>query len=60
MLGEWTNELGKNNYIKEWFSTGPKRYGYITNTGREVLKIKDFTLNYTNSKNLYLESTKKI
>jgi len=24
LLGEWTDELGKDNYIKEWFSTGPK------------------------------------
>ena len=32
MLGEWTDELGKDNYIKECFSTGPKSYGYITNT----------------------------
>jgi hypothetical protein len=32
MLGEWNDELGKDNYIKEWFSTGPKSYGYSTNT----------------------------
>ena len=25
MLGDWTNELGKDTYIKELFSSGPKR-----------------------------------
>ena len=60
MLGEQTDELGKDNYIKEWVSTGPKCYGYLTNTGKEVVKIKSFTLNYTNSKHLNLESMKRI
>ena len=59
MLGEWTDELGKDNYIKKWFSTGPKSYGYLTNT-EKVVKIKGFALNYTNSKHLNLESTKRI
>jgi len=60
MLGEWTDELGKDTYIKEWLSTGPKIYGYLTNTEKEVVKIKDFNLNYRNSKHLNLESMKKI
>jgi hypothetical protein len=60
MLGEWTDELGKDNYIKEWVSAGPKCYGYLINTGQEVVKIKGFTLNYTNSTYLNLESMKRI
>ena len=60
MLGEWTDELGKDNYIKEWFSTGPKIYGYLTNTGKEVVKIKGFTLNYENSEHLKIECMKRI
>jgi hypothetical protein len=60
MLGQWTDELGKDNYIKEWFSTGPKSYGYLTNTGKGVVKIKGFTLNYENSKHLNIESMKRI
>ena len=59
MLGEWTDELGKDNYIKKWFSTGPKSYGYLTNTEKEVTKIKGFTLNYTHCKHLYLKSVKR-
>jgi len=46
MLGEWTDELEKDDYITEWVSTGPKSYGYLTNKGKEMLKIKGFTLNY--------------
>ena len=59
MLGEWTDELGKD-YIKEWFSTEPKSYGYLTNKEKEVTKIKGFTLNYKNSKILNLNTMKRI
>ena len=60
MLGEWTNELGKDHYIKEWVSNGPKSYGYLTNKGKEVVKIKGFTPNYQNSKHLNFDSMKQI
>jgi len=60
MLGDWTNELGKDHHIKEWLSTGPKSYGYLTNKGKEVVKIKGFTLNYQNSKHLNFDSMKHI
>jgi len=48
MLGEWTDDL-KDTCIKEWIIMGLKSYGYLTNTEKEVVKIKDFTLNYENS-----------
>jgi hypothetical protein len=60
MLGEWTDELGKDNYIKEWVPTGSKSYGYLTNTEQEIVKIKGFTLNYKNSTCLNLESMKRV
>ena len=60
MLGEWTDELGKDHYIKEWISTGPKSYGYLTNKGKEMVKIKGFTLNYQNSKHLNFNSMRQI
>jgi hypothetical protein len=47
-------------YIKEWISTGPERYGYLTNKGKELAKMKGFTLNYQNSKHLNFESMKQI
>jgi hypothetical protein len=42
MLVEWTDELGKDDHVKEWFSTGPKSYGYLTKTVQGVVKIKGF------------------
>jgi len=45
-LDEWTDELGKDNCIYESFSIGPKSYGYLTSREKEVIKIKEFTLNY--------------
>ncbi len=48
LLGEWTDELGKNVHIDKWLATGPKSYHYRTNTGKEVTKVKGFTLNYRN------------
>jgi DNA-binding sugar fermentation-stimulating protein len=44
MLGELTDELGTDNYIKEWFSTGSKSYDYLINEEKEAVKIKGFTL----------------
>jgi len=52
MLGEWTDELKKDEYIKLWASTGPKSYYYETNMGKNVTKIKGFTLNYQNLEKL--------
>lgn len=52
MLGEWTDELKKDEYIKLWASTGPKSYHYQTNFGKSVTKIKGFTLNYQNLEKL--------
>jgi hypothetical protein len=54
MLGEWTDELEKDDYIKLWASTGPKSYYYETKLGKKVTKIKGFTLNHQN-----LEKTSK-
>jgi len=60
MLSEWTDELGKDDRITEWVSTGLKSYGYLTNKGKEMVKIKVFTLNYQNSKRLNFDSMKQI
>lgn len=45
MLGEWNDELRKDTHMKEWVTTGPKNYGYLTTTSQEVVQIKGFTLN---------------
>jgi hypothetical protein len=59
MLGEWTDELGKDNYIKEWFTTGSKSYGYLTNTEKEVVKIKGFYLKLHKLQTLELRKREK-
>lgn len=45
MLGEWSDELKADEYIEKWMSTGPKSYCYESNKGKEVIKVKGFTLN---------------
>ncbi|CAH1107159.1 unnamed protein product [Psylliodes chrysocephalus] len=49
MLGEWTDELGEEDHIVDFLSTGPKSYYYKTLKGKNVTNIKFFTLNYENS-----------
>jgi len=44
-LGDFTNELGTDEYIVEFVSTGPKSYAYVTSRGKVYLKVKGFTLN---------------
>ena len=51
LLGEWTDEL-KGGYITKFIASGPKSYYYKTNTGKECLKVKGFTLHYANAKKI--------
>ena len=44
-LGELTDELN-GGYITTFMSGGPKNYGYVTNTGEAVLKIRGISLTY--------------
>jgi hypothetical protein len=43
-LGELTHELKPGDYIVEFFSGGPKNYGYKTKSGKVVQKHKGITL----------------
>ena len=53
-LGDLTDEL-KGDYITTFLSGGPKNYGYVTNTGEAILKIRGITLNYDASKTLNVD-----
>ena len=53
-LGELTDEL-KGDYITTFISGGPKNYGYVTNTGEAILKIRGITLNYDASKTINVD-----
>ena len=44
-LGDLTDELN-GDYITTFISGGPKNYGYITNTGEAILKIRGISLTY--------------
>jgi hypothetical protein len=48
-LGEWTDELGQNDYITKWLCTAPKSYSYKTFNNKECVKIKGFTLHHRNA-----------
>ena len=44
-LGDFTNELGPDEFITEFCSGGPKNYGYTTNQDHTECKVKGFSLN---------------
>ena len=50
-LGDLTDEL-KGDYITTFISGGPKNYGYVTNTGEAILKIRGITLTYDATKTI--------
>ena len=58
-LGDLTDELD-GNFITAWCGTGPKSYSYSTSNGKNVCKVKGFTLNYENSKHINQEILKEL
>ena len=44
-LGDFTNELDKDDHIVEFVSGGPKNYGYTTKKGHVECKVRGFRLN---------------
>ena len=64
-LGDFTSELDSGEFIEEFVSAGPKNYGYKTNKGKEIIKVKGFSLsssasqqiNYQNVLNLVKNQT---
>ena len=54
-LGELTDELPPGDHITTFISGGPKNYGYVTNTGEAILKIRGITLNYDASKTINVD-----
>ena len=43
-FGDFKSELAFDDYITEFWSGGPKNYGYRTLKGKDVLKVRGFTL----------------
>ena len=50
-LGDLTDELN-GGYITTFMSGGPKNYGYVTNTGEAILKIRGISLTYDAGKTI--------
>jgi hypothetical protein len=59
LLGDWTDELG-GSYIVKFLATGPKSYYYITSNGKEVIKVKGFTLHHNNAIKINGEALEKL
>lgn len=57
MLGEMKDELD-GDVIKEFVCGGPKNYGYTTQQGKSVCKIRGFTLNVRGANVLNFHSMK--
>ena len=58
-LGDLTDELN-GGYITTFISGGPKNYGYITNTGEAILKIRGITLTYDASKTINVTTMREL
>lgn len=60
-LGELTNELKiPGDYITDFISGGPKNYGFRTANGEECIKVKGFSLNYTNKQAFTFDNMKNV
>lgn len=58
-LGDWGDELGGDKIIK-FAGCGPKSYAYVTLAGKEVCKVKGFTLNYKNERKINYETMRQL
>ena len=58
-VGGMTDELS-GSYIAEYVSNGPKNYAYRTDDGKQVVKVKGFTLNFVASQQLTFDVMKEM
>ena len=57
IVGGMTDELG-GSHITEYVSIGPKNYAIRTADGKQIVKVKGFTLNYVASNQLNFDVMK--
>ena len=57
-LGDLTDELENGDHITEFVSGGPKNYTFTTAKGKQVCKIRGFSLNYENAQILNFQTVK--
>ena len=58
-LGDLTDELN-GGYITTFISGGPKNYGYVTNTGEAILKIRGISLTYDATKTINVTTMREL
>ena len=59
--GQLVSELGMNENIEKFVSTGPKSYSYICNTGREIVRFNGVQLSLCdNLREIALKSIRKL
>ena len=58
-LGEWTDEL-HSDYMDFWCCAQPEDYGYITNTNKQVGKMKGFKVNAETENKMTIEARKNL
>lgn len=58
-LGDWGDELNGGRIVK-FVGAGPKSYAYVTEDGREVCKVKGFTLNVANERKINYEAMRQL
>lgn len=59
-LGELTNELDNQDSIVSFVTAGLKQYGYVTAKGKEVCKIRGFTLNHAGAQRVHFHAMKDL
>jgi hypothetical protein len=59
-LGDWASELGPDEHIVEFCSTGAKSYGYTLNTGETEAKCKGITFSASASEIINYKSMKLV
>ena len=57
-MGELTNEIDEHDSIVELVALGSKQYAFKTAHGKQVCKIRGFTLNSENSERINFDSLK--
>lgn len=59
-LGNFEPELQEGDDIREFVSAGPKNYAYTTRQGKQVCKVRGFTLNTRGAAVLHFDSMKTV
>lgn len=60
LLGDLTSELDADEVITDFVATAPKSYAYMTSKGKQVCKVKGFSLNFLNQQTINFGTMKRL